>query len=123
MSGIKHGVRGDAWFGSVRAANEIALRGHDGVFQIKLYHSLFPKEYIEEALKDALGGAHASRFLPEDDETFTVRVPQEETELSFPALTSSITVTAGKNVLHSSSDVNGILHYLVKYDVTKDPLG
>lgn len=58
MSGIKHGVRGDAWFGSVRTANEVALRGHDGVFQIKQYHSLFPKEYIEEALKDAPGGVH-----------------------------------------------------------------
>jgi hypothetical protein len=58
ISGIKHGVRGDAWFGSVMTANEIALRGHVGVFQIKQQHSLFPKEYIEEALKDAPGGVH-----------------------------------------------------------------
>jgi hypothetical protein len=58
MSGIKHGVRGDAWFGSVRTANEVALRGHDGVFQMNQHHSFFPKEYIEEALKDAPGGVH-----------------------------------------------------------------
>jgi hypothetical protein len=52
-----------------------------------------------------------------------VRVPQEETEFSSPTLMSSIGVTAGKNVLCSSTDANGILHYLVKYDVTKDPSG
>jgi hypothetical protein len=52
----QHGIRGDAWFGSVRTANEVALRGHDAVFQIKQYHASFPKDYIEEALKDAPGG-------------------------------------------------------------------
>jgi hypothetical protein len=31
----KFGIRGDAWFGSVRAANEVGIRGHEGVFQIK----------------------------------------------------------------------------------------
>jgi hypothetical protein len=56
MAGVKHGIRGDAWFGSVRTANEVALRGHEAVFQIKQYHAGFPKEYIEEALKDAPGG-------------------------------------------------------------------
>ncbi|MFN9982106.1 MAG: hypothetical protein ACK53Y_19425, partial [bacterium] len=54
--GIKHGIRGDAWFGSVRAASEIARRGHEAVFQIKQNHGLFPKSFIEEALKDAPGG-------------------------------------------------------------------
>jgi hypothetical protein len=54
--GGKHGIRGDAWFGSVRTANEVALRGHDCVFQIKQYHASFPKDFIEVALKDAPGG-------------------------------------------------------------------
>jgi hypothetical protein len=58
MNSMRHGVRGDAWFGSIRTANEVGLRGHEGVFQIKQYHSLFPKEYIESALKDAPGGVH-----------------------------------------------------------------
>jgi hypothetical protein len=49
-------MRGDAWFGSVKAAAEMAVRGHDCVYQIKGYTALFPKEYIEEALKDAPGG-------------------------------------------------------------------
>jgi hypothetical protein len=58
MPVIKYGVRGDAWFGSVRTANEVALRGHEGVFQIKQYHSLFSKEYIGYVLKDAPGSVH-----------------------------------------------------------------
>jgi hypothetical protein len=52
----KFGIRGDAWFGSIRAANEVGLRGHEGVFQIKTYHASYPKEFIEEALKDAPSG-------------------------------------------------------------------
>jgi hypothetical protein len=56
--GIKHGIRGDAWFGSVRAASEIAWHGYEAVFQIKQNHGLFPKSFIEEALKDAPGGVH-----------------------------------------------------------------
>jgi hypothetical protein len=29
--GVRHGIRGDAWLGSVHTANEVALRGQDGV--------------------------------------------------------------------------------------------
>jgi hypothetical protein len=54
----KHGIWADAWFGSIKTENEIGLRGHDAVLQIKQYHSLFPKEFIESALKDAPGGVH-----------------------------------------------------------------
>ncbi len=54
----KHGIRADAWFGSVKTANEVGLRGHEAVFQVKQNHSLFPKDYIESALKDAPGGVH-----------------------------------------------------------------
>jgi hypothetical protein len=57
-NGLKHCIQGDAWFGSVRNANEVGLRGHEGIFQVKQYHSLFPKEFIKNALKDAPGGAH-----------------------------------------------------------------
>jgi hypothetical protein len=51
-----HGVRGDAWFGSVKTASELAIRGSECVLQVKQYHSLYPKEFINEALKDAPGG-------------------------------------------------------------------
>jgi hypothetical protein len=54
----KHGVRGDAWFGSVNTANKVGIRGHEGVFQVKQFHTLFPKEYIKEELKDAPGDVH-----------------------------------------------------------------
>jgi hypothetical protein len=53
-----YGIRGDAWLGSVKTANEVALRGHEEVFQIKQYHSLFPKDFFEEVLKEAPGGVH-----------------------------------------------------------------
>jgi hypothetical protein len=56
--GAKHGIWGDAWFGSVNTANEVGIRGHEGVFQVKQYHALFPKEFIEDALKEAPGGVH-----------------------------------------------------------------
>ena len=54
----KHGIRGDAWFGSIKTANEIGIRGHEAVLQVKQYHSLFPKDFIEAALKEAPGGVH-----------------------------------------------------------------
>ncbi len=31
---LKQGIRADAWFGSVKTANEIGLRGHEAVLQI-----------------------------------------------------------------------------------------
>jgi hypothetical protein len=40
----KFGIRGDAWFGSLRVANEVEIRGQKGVFQIKTYHASYPKE-------------------------------------------------------------------------------
>jgi hypothetical protein len=280
----KHGVRGDAWFGSIRTANEIGLRGHEAVLQVKQYHSLFPKEFIETALKDAPGGVHillegttndevplvalgyrysrntilffvltknggssklgdpyhmkytdtygnictryvdrpqvisnffagsnvidthnqlrqdslklekkwvtqnpwfrlattlvginvtdayllcnyhqvlncskrsdddqekkitiqrfarilanqliqlankqgsgkGDRFLPEDEEGFAVSVTEPLTDMSSPTLTSSLAITAGKNVIRNGCDANGLTHFLVKYKVTQDPSG
>jgi hypothetical protein len=43
---------------AVSVLPEVALRGHDGIFQIKQFHASFPKDYIEGALKDAPGGVH-----------------------------------------------------------------
>jgi hypothetical protein len=56
QQGTKHGIRANAWFGSIRTATEVGLCGYDGVFQIKQYASLYPKKFIEDALKDAPGG-------------------------------------------------------------------
>ncbi len=58
QQGKKHGIHADAWFGSVRTATEVGLHGHEGVFQIKQYASLYPKSFIKEALNDDLGGVH-----------------------------------------------------------------
>jgi hypothetical protein len=37
--GNKH-ICGDAWFGSVQTASQVACHGHKGIFQVKQYHSL-----------------------------------------------------------------------------------
>jgi hypothetical protein len=54
----RHGIRGDAWFVSIKTANAVRIRGHEAVLQVKQYHSLFPNEFIESALKEASGGVH-----------------------------------------------------------------
>jgi hypothetical protein len=38
-------------------------------------------------------------------------------------LTSSLAITGGKNAIQSSSDANGITHFLAKCQVTQDPSG
>ena len=49
---------GDAWFGSVRAATAAWSKNMNAVYQIKSNHGLYPKQYIEETLKDAPGSTH-----------------------------------------------------------------
>ncbi|MFN9979915.1 MAG: hypothetical protein ACK53Y_08385 [bacterium] len=49
------GIIGDAWFGSTRTVSEVAKAGFEGIFQIKRYAALFPKEIIEEILEEAPG--------------------------------------------------------------------
>jgi hypothetical protein len=48
-------VEGDAWFGSVTCAVELAQHHYGCVLQIKTNSSLFPKAYIETALENAPG--------------------------------------------------------------------
>jgi hypothetical protein len=50
------GIMGDAWFGSVKAATALAKKGCKAILQVKTGHGLYPKAFIEEALKDAPGG-------------------------------------------------------------------
>jgi hypothetical protein len=50
VSQEKHGIRGDAWFSSVKMANKVGLRG--AVFPSEAEPCLVPhKEFIEKALK------------------------------------------------------------------------
>jgi hypothetical protein len=55
---VRHGIRGDAWFGSVLTTSEVGIRGHEAVFQVKTNLALYPKSFIKEALKEAPGGVH-----------------------------------------------------------------
>ena len=48
---------GDTWFGSIKAA-AVWKRNIDIVYQIKTNYGLFPKQFIEDKLKDASGGTY-----------------------------------------------------------------
>ena len=56
--GLDMVLKGDAWFGSVRAVANLAEKGVEGILQVKQNTALFPKEYIETALKGCPGGVH-----------------------------------------------------------------
>jgi len=51
-------MKGNVWFGSDRCTITMAQQGKAFFGQVKPNQSLFPKDYIEEALKDAPGGSH-----------------------------------------------------------------
>ncbi len=74
-------------------------------------------------MANKLGSGNVSKFLPEDDAAFMLSIPESSQDFSSPTLTSFFVITSGKNVIHSGMDANGLLHYLVKYEVTKDPSG
>lgn len=89
--------------------SKTAVEDMETKVSIQQFAGILANQLIQYASK--LGAGHASRFLPEDEEPFIVRVPQEETELSSPTLMSTIGLTTEKNVLHSSMDANGIVHF------------
>lgn len=49
------GVRGDAWFGSVKAVEALAQIGYKAVLYVKTGQRLFPMNFVEYSLKDAPG--------------------------------------------------------------------
>ena len=42
-----HGLRGDAWFGSMKTATEIGIHGNEAVVQVKTNSGLYPKQFID----------------------------------------------------------------------------
>ena len=50
------GVKGDAWFGSIKSCANLKSKGYESVLQIKQNHALYPKNFVNEILKDAPGG-------------------------------------------------------------------
>ncbi|KAL3908548.1 MAG: hypothetical protein SGILL_008440 [Bacillariaceae sp.] len=58
-SGSKDTVYGDSWFASVKTATELSKRlGVHFVGIVKTAHRRFPKDYIEETMKEWPGGTH-----------------------------------------------------------------
>jgi hypothetical protein len=55
--GIKECIKGDAWFGSIRACAAVGEKGHKAFLQIKGNEGLYPKVFIEEQMASTPGGA------------------------------------------------------------------
>ena len=51
-------IMGDAWFSSGKSASKMSSRNFSGIFEVKSDSELHPKAFIEEQLKNALGGVH-----------------------------------------------------------------
>ena len=58
VGSAKEGFKDNVWFGSVNAAVWAGLRGRKAVLQVKNNKSLFPKDFIEDALLGMPGGVH-----------------------------------------------------------------
>ena len=44
------GVKGDAWFGSVKNCANLKLKGYESVLQIKQNNSLYPTTFVDQLL-------------------------------------------------------------------------
>jgi len=53
---VKRLYFGNSWFGSVKATAAVEQAGHHACFIIKTGHSRSPKVWLEEKMKDYLGG-------------------------------------------------------------------
>jgi len=88
---------------------------------IQRFAGILANQLIQLANKP--GSGKGDRFLPEDEEGFAVSVAEPLIDMSSPMLTSSLAITAGKNVIQSDCDANGLTHFLVKYKVSQYPSG
>jgi hypothetical protein len=74
-------------------------------------------------MANKLESGNVNKFLPEDNAGFMLSIPESSQDFSSPTLMSSFPITSGKNVICNGIDAIGLWHYLVKYEVTKDPSG
>ena len=47
---------GDSWFGSIKTVENVALKGAERVFCVKMACTGFPKDLIEDLMEDWPGG-------------------------------------------------------------------
>jgi hypothetical protein len=87
---------------------------------IQCFARILAYQLIEMAKQ--LEGSGSSKFLPEVSHE-VVTIQDSSSSFSSPTLTCLLAVTSGKHVIQTSMDANGLVHYLVKYDVTTDPSG
>ena len=58
QDGLPNIIMGDSWFTSLTMLQAIAQSGDEVVGQLKVSHGGYPKDYLNEHLKDAPGGVH-----------------------------------------------------------------
>jgi hypothetical protein len=88
---------------------------------IQRFAGILASQLINYASKQALGSK--AMFLPEDDpQQLELNVSVTVMDVSSPTI-SSYAVATFKSVIQSATDADGLLHYLVKYDVMQDPSG
>ncbi len=79
-------------------------------------------QLIQQAKR--LGALPMQRFLPEDDILPVVSLMAPPSKSNVSDLSSPDFASLSENeVVHALQDANGRTHYLVKYDITKDPSG
>jgi hypothetical protein len=52
------GIKGDAWFGSVKTCSTLLAHGIESIFQVKIAHKDHPTKFIDEKMKNMPGGVH-----------------------------------------------------------------
>lgn len=87
---------------------------------IQHFAGILAYQLIEMAKQ--LEGSGSSKFFSEVLNK-VVTIQDSSSSFSSPTLTCSLAVTNGKHVIRTTMDANGLVHYLVKYDVTIDPSG
>ncbi len=85
---------------------------------IQHFAGILAYQLIEMAKQ--LEGSGSSKFLPEVSHE-VVTIQDSSSSFSSPTLTCLLAVTSGRHVIWTSPDASGLVHYLVKYEVTTDP--
>ena len=120
-------------FIGINVADSFLLASHHNVINlndatgslklsIRRFAGMLAFQLIRHAKK--LGDSQQRRFLPEEDMVPVVSVTANQSKSNISDLSSpDLASLREKEVVRALQDANGRTHYLVKYDITKDPSG
>jgi hypothetical protein len=110
----KHGIRGDAWFGSVNTTNEVVIRGHEGVFQGYCYSHKTILHFVltENAGNTEQGDPYEMKYMDSYGNICTRYVDQPDVISKF---------FASSNVIDTHNQLRQDLLQLKKKWLAKNP--